>query len=71
MHLDVAKSYNNIGKVYHAKGDYIEALSNFNKSLNISLQLHNDNYLYTSTIYENIGNTYNSLDNLELATINY
>ncbi len=37
--LQVAVTFNNIGSVYHSKGDYDKALENYNKSLEIRIKL--------------------------------
>ncbi len=38
-HVDVAKSYNNIGLVYNSKGDYTLALEYLSKSLEIKINV--------------------------------
>ncbi|CAF1292715.1 unnamed protein product [Didymodactylos carnosus] len=68
-HPDIAKSYNNIGLVYHKKGDYDNALDYYSKALHIwkeTLPEKHSNiaksYLNIGLVYHNKGDYDNALD---------
>ena len=58
-HPDVALSYNNIGFVYGATGDYSKELEYYEKSLRIRLSVLGENHPNVATNYNNIGSVYN------------
>ena len=53
-HPGVATSYNNIGIVYDAMGDYSKALDYYEKSLRIRLSVLGEEHPYTKDVQENI-----------------
>ena len=57
-HPDVAQSYNNIGGVYDAQGDYVKALEMYQQSLKIRLAMFCDCHPDVATSYNNIGYAY-------------
>ncbi len=57
-HGKTADSYDNIGIVYHCKGDYDTALKNYNKALAIRQQVLGENHPSTAASYNNIGVIY-------------
>ena len=60
-HPDVASSYNNIGFVYGATGDYSKALEYYEKSLKIRLSVLGENHPDVATSYNNIGSVYDDM----------
>ena len=60
FHPDVATSYNNIGLVYDAQGDYARALEYYQQSLTIKKQLLGESHPDVATSYNNIGGIYNA-----------
>ncbi len=59
-HPDVATSYNNMGLVYDAQGDYAKALEYHNKALKIRLATFGENHPDVATSYNNMGLVYYS-----------
>jgi len=57
-HLLVAASYNNIGNMYHAQGEYAEALVQHQKCLKINIRVFGCEDKQVATGYNNIGNVY-------------
>ena len=57
-HPDTAKSYGNIGKVYHSQGDYTKALEYYQKALDIQEKVQGKEHPDTATSYNNIGTVY-------------
>ena len=55
---EAATSYNNIGFVYDAQGNYTKALECHNKALAIRLKVLGENHPDTATSYNNIGAVY-------------
>ena len=55
---EAATSYNNIGLVYYAQGNYAQALEFYNKALAIQLKVLGENHAATATSYNNIGLVY-------------
>ena len=69
-HLDVAKSYNNIGNVYDSQGKYEEALEMLSKSLDIMTRIHGgDNHPDVALSFINIGAVYAGKGDLENALV--
>ena len=57
-HPDVAVSYNNIGTVYKAQGDFTKAVDVFMKALAIQVKVLGDDNPDIAFSYNNIGMTY-------------
>jgi len=57
-HPSVASSYNNIGNVYRAQGNYDEALIEHQKSFDIKLRVLGCQHKNVATSYNNIGNVF-------------
>ncbi|MBR5493294.1 MAG: tetratricopeptide repeat-containing protein, partial [Alistipes sp.] len=57
-HPDIAASYNNIGSVYDAQGDYTRALEYHQQSLAIMKQFFGESHPDIATSYNNIGAVY-------------
>ncbi len=55
---EIAKAINNLGLIQRAKGNYSEALKRFSEALNLLANIHSNDFLTTSIILDNIGNTY-------------
>ena len=55
---ETAVSYNNIGSVYRAKGDYAKALEYYGKSLKIREKVFGKDHESTAVSYNNIGLVY-------------
>ncbi|KAJ3423841.1 tetratricopeptide repeat protein [Anaeramoeba flamelloides] len=66
-HLEVAKSYNNIGLVHYSKGNYEQALEFHQKSLKIKIQTLGKEHPDVATNYNNIGLVHDSKGNYEQA----
>ena len=54
-HPDTAASYNNIGVIYHEKGNYFQALSYYQKALAIQEKVPGPEHPDTAVTYNNIG----------------
>ena len=52
---NVATTYNNIGSVYNAQGDYSNALEMFQEALKIDLEIFGENHPNVAASYGNIG----------------
>lgn len=63
QHPDTAKSFNNIGELYHYKADYARALEYYQKALEILKLIFCEQYPNsdTATCYNNIGLLYQNL----------
>lgn len=59
-HAATAMSYNNIGEVYRNQGDYVKALENQRKALDIVKRVLGPNHPLTAMSYNNIGLVYHS-----------
>ena len=57
-HETTATSYNNIGLVYKAQGDYAKALEYYGKALSIKESVLGEDHPSTATSYNNIGLVY-------------
>ena len=57
-HVDVAKSYNNLGTVYSDKGDLGKAKEYYEWALEISKEQFGANHVDVAAIYNNLGNVY-------------
>ena len=66
----MATSYNNIGYIYSAQGDYSLALEYYQKALAIYKQAFGDTHPKVALSYHNIGYVYNALSDYALA-LNY
>jgi len=69
-HPDTATSYNNIGDVYDAKGDYENALVEYRKALEIQLKVLGPDHPDTATSYNNIGAVYDAKGDYEMLSLN-
>jgi hypothetical protein len=56
--IDVADSFNNIGRVYTGKGDYDLALDNLNKSLAIRTKVLGPESINVADSFNDIGRVY-------------
>ena len=54
-HPDVATSFNNIGAVYAGKGDFENALDQYQKGLEIKTRVFGSDHLDVAASYNNIG----------------
>ncbi len=65
LHPDLARTYNEIGVVYHDQGNLNEALKWYNKALKIDEQISDPLSLDLATTYNNIGIVYSEKGNLD------
>ena len=66
-HLDVATSYNNIGRVWAGKGNYDKALEYHEKALSIQLRLLGEDNLQFASTYNGIGSIWAKKGNYDKA----
>ncbi|XP_028408093.1 uncharacterized protein LOC114530686 [Dendronephthya gigantea] len=67
-HIHVAASYNNLGNVYHDKGDQEMASDYYDRALKIQLEHLGPNHTDVSTSYNNLGILYHDKGDLEMAS---
>ena len=63
VHLEIAKSYNDIGVTYEALGDHVKALEFGEKALALFKSIHGDNHQSVALSYDNIGVAYAGMGN--------
>ena len=66
-HVDVAKSYNNLGTVYSDKGDQEKAKEYYEWALKIRKEQLGANHVDVARSYNNLGNVYSGKGDLEKA----
>lgn len=64
-HTNMAVAYNNIGLLYHNKGDYTDALEQYERALALNREVGNQ--LQVAANYNNIANSLSSLERKEAA----
>ncbi|XP_028408095.1 uncharacterized protein LOC114530687 [Dendronephthya gigantea] len=67
-HIGLAASYNNLGNVYHDKGDLEMANDYFKQALKIELEQLGPNHIDVATSYNNLGIVYRQKGDLEIAS---
>jgi tetratricopeptide (TPR) repeat protein len=68
---DVAASFNNIGAVYEGKGDFENALVQFQKALEIQTRVFGSDHPDVAGSYSNIGVVYREKGDLENALVQH
>jgi tetratricopeptide (TPR) repeat protein len=63
----MVNTYNNLGSVCYAKGDFTQAIEFFNKCLSIRLEIYGDQHPDAAITYNNIGNVYRDIMEFKLA----
>lgn len=61
--LSSATVYHNLGSIHYAKGDYVESIKEYQKSLKIREELLDENSLEVAGTYNNLGSTFRKIDN--------
>ncbi len=67
--LGKAGNIMNLGNVYALRGNFIQAIREYNRALEIQIALNNERLI--AICYQNLGNAYGSLGNIELAIENH
>ncbi len=68
---DTAAVYNNIGSMYQDKGDYDDALVQYQKALGIQEKVLGTEHPSTAATYNNIGAVYDDMGDYENALVQY
>ena len=66
-HIDVAKSYNNLGLVYQNTGELEQAEDYLQQAMNIKINVLGPNNIMVATFYNNLGLVYEDTGELEQA----
>ena len=66
-HVEVARSYNNLGRVHQDLGDLQQAKQYHEKALNIRTEQLGSNHVDLATSYKNLGNVHQDLEDLQQA----
>jgi tetratricopeptide (TPR) repeat protein len=64
---DASAYYNNMGGVFHTKGDYFNAIKNYNQSLIIDIDLYGKNHSRVAASQNNLAAAYDDLGEYEKA----